>query len=229
MTRPYGSRQLERPYVPYYGESTDLDPGQSKVLLKPAGAQNDVELVTLHLSATIAGVDVLPAAISTRVFASLQWGGGATVHQAFCDVGRGMSLTLAASALDVGVFYTAGDGPRLTIHGTLAYGSRTSPTLSPGCTFTDGPFTFTELLPIVSRVPPFARSATLLIDRASAVVVAQRFTSDLAGTLVTFKNLDLASASYPSQFPVPPFAQFFRVSSAAPITVVAWVLYELSL
>lgn len=226
--RVYGQRLLERGYVPFYGASCELEPGQSDVLIKPSGAMEEAELITLHLSATISGVDVLPSVVAAQLGATLQWGTGGTVHQAFCDIGRGVAVTLAASALDVGVFYR-GSGPRFTLHGTVAYGSRPSTTLSPGLTFTDGPFDFSDATPVVSRVPPFARSATLLINGPSTVGILERFTSDLAGNQSTVRALNLGSAEYGTPWQLPGFGQFYRATALASISVKAWVLYELAL
>ncbi len=223
-----GERFLERDYTPFYGGSVALSPGESGVLLKPSGALEEPQLITVHLSATLAGIDVLPGLITGRLGARLLWGTGATSHEAWCDVARGLCLSLVASALDVGVYYVAGSGPRVEVHGSLSYGQRPSPTYAPGPTFTDGPFRFDNVTPLVSRIPPFARSATLLLDAQPAITLTERMTSDLAGSIFTTRDLALATG-YPSPLSVPSFANFYRVTSPVPGTLNAWVLYELAL
>lgn len=226
--RIYGERFLERDYTPFYGGSAALSPGESAVLIKPSGALEEPSLITVHLSATLAGIDVLPAIITGRLGARLLWGTGGTTHEAWCDVARGVCLSLVASALDVGVYYVGGGGPRVEVHGSLSYGQRPSPTYAPGPTFTDGPFRFDNANPLVSRIPPFARSATLLLDAQPAIVLTERMSSDLAGSIFTTRALDL-STGYPSALSVPSFANYYRVTSPDPGTLNAWVLYELAL
>ncbi len=223
-----GERFLERDYTPFYGGSASLSPGESAVLIKPSGALEDPELVTVHLSATLAGIDQLPPTILARLGARLLWGTGGTTHEAWCDVGRGLCLSLVASALDVGVYYTGGAGPRVEVHGSVAYGQRPSPTFAPGATYTDGPFRLDNATPLVSRIPPFARSATLLLDAQPAITLVERMSSDLAGSIVSYRDLPLATG-YPSPFAVPGFANFYRVTSPDPGLLTCWVLYELAL
>lgn len=200
----------------------------------------DPEIVVLQLSARpLPSYDAIGANANARVIAELNWGCGGGTHMAVCDVGPGTQIQLVADSISISAIYQgprgrAGLGPDMLVASTVTYGARSGPQGAPGVTYTEGPYDFS--LPIVSRVPPFAKSVALSLQNSAQVRtggVVVTIEQDINSSFATPSNFILGAAEYGQRYglslPLRPDAQFVRVSGSAGAAGLAWLVYELAL
>ncbi len=243
------NQPLRRPYENFQGFNNVLNPGQRGQLLRMTGISEalgrvDPTLVVVHLSAEpLPTADAIPIGTSARALVELNWGCGGASHKAIADVGRGTQIQFCADALDLAAVYqgpvdgSPAVGPQLLFSATVVYGGRSSPGQSaPGVTFTDGPFTLSQVSPLIAQIPPFAKSATLLLSnptplRSGAWTLTLAAARDLG--FVGPASLVIGAPEYPQWYaqawPLVPEANFFSARVVGAGASEAWIVYELAL
>lgn len=224
-------RPFEGPWGAQVGRSITISPGQSEQLLRLEGSDRDVEVITVQVAPSLV-LGNPPPSITVTPRLEVAWGTGAAQQEAMCDLARGCSLSLWGSAIDVTVVYPAGNGPTLKVVASAGYGSRAGMGGSaPQATLTDGPYTLAAVSPLISRIPPYARSAQLLVSDPDTLAgwgrVELSTSSDLAGYVVARQLLD--ADTYRQATPLPNFASVVRATVAGAGSCSAWILYELAL
>lgn len=243
------NQPLRRPYENFQGFNNIVNPGQRGQLLRMTGISEalgriDPTLVTVHLSAEpLPTADAIPIGTNSRALVELNWGCGGASHKAIADVGRGTQIQFCADALDLAAVYqgpvdgSTPIGPQLLFSATVVYGGRSSPGEgAPAVTFTDGPFSLSEASPLIGQIPPFAKSATLLLSnpaplRTGAWTLTLAAARDLG--FVSPASIVIGAPEYPQRYalawPLVPEANFLAARVVGAGVSQAWIVYELAL